>query len=144
MGQIIKFETAKLAQEKGLKIKFDCDDLIEYGHLKFFVQHRYYKDEIIPLNIMFLETHPNSQQYINLELYAPTQEDLLNWLRCEHKIFINIKHIVFNQKFGYSITGKYQNGEQGILQPYGFKSFESYEECLEIALIESLKFITLN
>jgi len=140
MSKIVKFETAKIAKEKGLKIEFDCDDLIEYGYLKFFGQH-HYTDEIIPLNIMFWETHPNSQQYIDLKLYAPTQGDLHEWLRKEHKIFINIKHITFNQKFGYSITGKYQNGEYGVLKSYDWTKFESYEECLENALIEALNFI---
>lgn len=90
--------------------------------------------EILGNQAGFIMNNPNCLQ-------LPTQDDLHEWLRKEHKIFINMKHIVFNQKFGYSITGAYQNGEQGVLKSYDWTKFESWEECLEDALVEALNFI---
>ena len=73
---------------------------------------------------------------------VPTQSLIQRWIREIHKININIKHIPHNQKYGYSLTGSYNEGTHGILKSYDFKSFETYEKALEEGLQECLKIIT--
>ena len=126
--QKISFNTAKLASEKGF---------ID-GSKYYYFESVYGKD--VQLRDYGLVYNKEDGQFEDV-YEAPTQSILQKWLRDEHKIFINMKHIVFNQKFGYSITGKYQNGDYGVLKSYDWTKFESYEECLENALVEALNFI---
>jgi hypothetical protein len=56
-------------------------------------------------------------------------------LRMRGGININIKHIPHNQRYGYSVTGSYHAGDAGVLRPYTFTTFATYEEALEDALL---------
>lgn len=73
----------------------------------------------------------------------PTQSQLHNWLMELFKINVNIKHIPHNQKYGYTITGSYHAGVNGVLKSYDFKSFETHQEAFEDGLEEALKLIKL-
>lgn len=73
----------------------------------------------------------------------PTQSHLHNWLIETFKINVNVKHIPHNQKYGYTITGSYHEGVNGVLKSYDFKSFETHQEAFEDGLEEALKLIKL-
>lgn len=63
------------------------------------------------------------------------------WLRDIHSISVNITHRPHSQTYGFNITGKYNEGNQGVLKSYDFKSYETYEEALEQGLTEALNLI---
>lgn len=71
----------------------------------------------------------------------PTQANMISWLGIEHKLYLNILHKPWNQEFGFSVTGSYNSGNNGVLIPYSFKSYESKEECINEALKQSLNLI---
>ena len=48
------------------------------------------------------------------------------WLREIHNVFINIGHRPHSQKFYFTITGKYNEGEKGMLYDYDYKKYETY------------------
>ena len=117
--QIIKYETALFAKEKG-----------------FFTwcQYRYrYSGEVGKLEPSpFLKLVPDSKQ-----IFAPTQSLLQKWLREVHEIFIfvnfygkNIFWIEILNSKGNMIYDKSQD-----------KDYDSYEEALENGLLEGLKLI---
>jgi hypothetical protein len=114
--QLIEFETAKLAKEKGFEQKH--------------VEEHYLKDENLDTSNMAWEN--------GLSLgSAPTQSLLQRWLREEHKINLLVvegTHIF--EKITYAIDAPYIY-EFGT----GNKAFKTYEEALEIGLKEALKLI---
>lgn len=118
----ITFDTAKLAKEKGFEqIYVNGYPSIGFG---------YTEDGVI--------TFISDKSLIYL---SPEQYVLQEWLRNNHCLHINIKHKPFSQHFGFTITGGYQKGEQGLLYSEIFSSFEKYELALEKALKEALDFI---
>lgn len=117
--EIISFETAKLAKEKGFN--WEC----EYGFLK---QENNIEDhEIKHKNDLYLI------DCINEYLYAPTQSLLQKWLREVHKIYCD-PILRPNLRYSWEInTLSYIDVSE--------KSFETYEEALEIGLQQALKLI---
>jgi len=111
--QLITFETAKLAKEKGFDSKYTED----YDTLGF-VQQR-----------GILESH-------NLErVSAPTQSLLQKWLREVHNIHITITSIS-QESWQYHITKPGQR-----LGDNYEEDFYTYEEALESGLHQALKLI---
>jgi len=120
--QLITFETAKLAKEKGFDSKYTED----YDTLGF-VQQR-----------GILESH-------NLErISAPTQSLLQKWLREEHKLHIVIIPTVTGH-FTYKMLDIQLNPEKFIERPpykdVASEDFTTYEKALEAGLQEALKMI---
>ncbi|MGD9679447.1 MAG: hypothetical protein AB7V16_13990 [Vulcanibacillus sp.] len=70
-----------------------------------------------------------------------TQTFLQKWLREVHNIHINIKHRPHSQSFCFTITGKYQDVNDGELVNNIFSKYKIYELALEAALQEALKLI---
>jgi hypothetical protein len=70
-----------------------------------------------------------------------TQTSLQKWLREVHNIHINIKHRPHSQSFCFTITGKYQDVNDGELVNNIFNKYKIYELALEAALQEALKLI---
>ena len=84
-------------------------------------------DEKIPFIIFNDKKEISIGSQSNLVLIDLINENNINktlsWLWDNHQIWINVKHTPFDQKFGYSITGGYYKGENGILKSYDFKKF---------------------
>lgn len=128
--QLISFETAKLAKEKGFNIV--C---------------RYYYDSDNPLSSSIeikehglLRLGKLGEEYANYKYYpineAPTQSLLQKWLREKHKIHITI-FSSSQESWMFRITKPNQMLTEGI---YG-EDFITYEEALEVGLQEALKLI---
>ena len=118
--QLIEFDTAKLAQEKGFDLKEPCT----CGG---------YPDCIC--KIVRADNH----------IYQPTQSLLQRWLREVHSIEFDIivTKIGENRK-SYDIfiidTSKVEV-KQNKKVLYSFFNFKNYEEVLELGLQEALKLI---
>lgn len=115
--QLITFETAQLAQEKGFSENVDfCYDSEEKNIEDPYVY-----------NVGDLSGDD--------ELYAPTQSLLQKWLREVHNIHIAIlpKILPSNQVKYYSFKGKLKKNFENL--------YNTYEEALEIGLQEALKLI---
>lgn len=126
MNNFVSFEVAKLLKEKGF------DSVMKYHYPDLNKNQEKY---CLPTNWnKFVDMDGNSNYYS-----APTIAEVLMWMYEKHGIWINIKHLPFNQKFGISITGKYQDGENGILYRYDFKHYNSPTEAYEAAIEYCLK-----
>ena len=116
--ELITFETAKLAKEKGF----------------FYKGLMYRKEGTLSDNRGFL---------YNLNVYsASTQSILQKWLREKHNIMVTVS--IPYEEFGFyaaEIWG--ENREDGIkiLEIDGMSVFKTYEEALEEGLQEALKLI---
>jgi len=126
--QLINFDTAKLAKEKGFDWKSKCyhsdgsfqdrDFLVNYNHSMF----------------------KSDDEYL---ISAPTQSLLQKWLREIHKIEISIEPVWENEskkKTNYIPWVAYTKEEE-CLEDEEPVYFESYEDALEIGLQEALNTI---
>jgi hypothetical protein len=122
--QLITFETAKLAKEKGFKIK----------------QKKGYFSEV--------ETPTNSGYRTLPEFgFAPTQSLLQKWIREAHDIQVYSQSYTVRggkqgKRFGdyiYVINPLY--GEHVLMEDARDSKFQTYEGALEIGLQEALKLI---
>ena len=135
--QLIEFETAKLAKEKGFNLYsqgwYGCDDPMEGKPNKFFIR-----------NFATWEEFGEEDSQEGTEIYsAPTQSLLQKWLREEVNIHIEIQlgHDEDNRWFNVYLY----NAELG----YDYNPIESkvddidgqptYEDALEIGLMEALR-----
>jgi len=113
--ELVSFETAKLAKEKGFDIyqpyRYDDEKRIYHG-----------RDQTFNIN-------------------APTQSLLQKWLREVHNIHIQV-HFINNS---YLLKIKYFEKESIVdfnIKNYRYKTrYKTYEEALEVALLEALKLI---
>lgn len=150
---IVGFETAKLAKEKGYsvggtseytlykkKYVYDGDPTHPESHKKGEVRYNdswYHKNGETPFD------KPNESYEV---FEAPTQSLLQKWLRDEKgiDIVINTHSMDVNER-GYSVYyGRFMNGEYWTGISFGNSDddrFETYEQTLEFALVESLKLI---
>lgn len=137
--QLINFETAKLAKEKGFNIpiahhykitrscqspKLKCPYELKEKGLNKQEQHH-----IVDWNHAFADDE--------LWYSAPTQALLQMWLWNEYNTWIEI-FVDDDQTFGYLTT--YFNDEERHENPIK-RGFKSPEECLEKSLYEALKLI---
>jgi len=132
--QLISFETAKLAKDKGFN--WNTDYFYRENNMLCFSQ--YYDSTPNNRDIeknFFSDTNEQS----NLLCTAPTQSLLQKWLRDVHEIHIelNVHSASKPEKFTYSVS---------ILpKSYGtwirIGEFLTYEEALEKGLFEALKLI---
>ena len=123
--QLIDFETAKLAKEKGFDE--ECFHFLpnEYGVDKNLI--------LTDFNKKHFEICKNSLMIKNA-IALPTQSLLQRWLREKHKIDIIITSNLLG--YGYMLYHRYPS--KNITNS---KSFETYEEALEVGLQEALKLI---
>tara|TARA_R110000823_G_scaffold252708_1_gene375265 strand:- start:351 stop:731 length:381 start_codon:yes stop_codon:yes gene_type:complete len=123
--QLITFETAKLAKEKGFENKTPHKLRRDYyNHL----------GEINGDVTLYIKAYVNKKSTRNLEtIDAPTQSLLQKWLREEHQLYVLINY-VNKEQFNWEIN-MFQHGEYGI----GFRG--NYEEALEAGLLTALKLI---
>ena len=122
--ELVSFETAKLAKEKGFDIyqpyRYDDEKRIYHG-----------RDQTFNIN-------------------APTQSLLQKWLRDEHDIFVSINTVSEERWYSaedvehipvhkYRVIKNIDNFKYDVID--WSEPFETYEEALEVALFESLKLI---
>lgn len=118
--ELISFETAKLAKEKGFDEK-GCS-------------HLYQLDEKLVAGNR--ETYQNRTHCIT----APTQSLLQKWLREEHNYFVAIYPI----KDGWDGDVRSCNPKDNFhSSDTSFSTFKTYEEALEKGLYEALKLIKI-
>lgn len=130
--ELIKFETAKLAKEKG----FNEPCLNYYGY------NISVKDEIDKINICTTTNKKESNSFYKSEACsAPTQSLLQKWLRDKHNIEVEPYRTVkctTGEKYGCQ-------GEKWIDDESSEDLFniykDTYEEALETGLFEALKLI---
>lgn len=153
---IVQFSTAKLLKDKGFKELVNHYYLsnseireqkvhISYGNDgDFYVEQDEFLDNF---NDNFRETISGNRCFgcnptIYLERFsAPTLSLAQKWLREVHNLHINIKHRPHSQTYCFNITGAYQDANDGEWYSALFSKYETYEQCLESAIQESLKLI---
>lgn len=140
--EIIKFETAVLAKEKGLQLgckKSYCEYHSSYEYDGDKTHPESYEKGDVRLDNFFTVNNCKDIDLSNehFTIYeAPTQSLLQRWLR--EKYSLNITILSKSQEsWMFVITAKNQTLEDGISEG----SFDTYEEALEKALKESLKLI---
>lgn len=126
--ELIKFQTAKLAKERGFNE--NCDWIYFLPHPELAKQEGEQENVWIPI--------PNSSSLIN-GIKKPTQTLLSKWLREVHKIDV-IVHRSFSMEYSYHYCiikeCDYENEIQQEVTPN-----RKYEEALEFGLLEGLKLI---
>jgi len=123
--QIISFQTAKLAKEKGF----------DWGVFEYFNLDNVFTKEKQAINDGYICNINYNDRYTQPNAFsAPTQTLLQKWLREKHNIHIEVqKHpsgYLGYLKAHYTITGN------KIIKT---KLFSIYEEALESGLLKALK-----
>ena len=131
--QLISFETAKLAKEKGFNEScvfayFNLEDGHKFnGKLDNFDHGQ--NRQIYPKG--------KNSEYDHTYVTAPTQSLLQKWLREKHNISIKIDDFVTNERIRYDynvcVLGSQEDNPKGV--------YRTYEEALEEGLLEALKLI---
>ena len=135
--QLISFDVAKLAKEKGFNI--NCHkcyklDYPKYGKLEScsisydedfgWIEYNHHRGTDVKI-------YPESF------IFVPTQSFLQKWLREVHDIDVIALSVRFT---GYLEIGYYTYAVKGI-QPMKNYRFDTYEQALEQGLIEALNLI---
>ena len=119
--QLISFDVAKLAKEKGFK---------EYCIAYFSIsgEEIYFRED----GMYFHSNRPNGRLILR-----PTQSLLQKWLRKEHSIYIDIKtDTTPNEILGFEVRLKSYK-----FSPHYIDFFNSYEEAIENGLMSALEMI---
>lgn len=137
--QLISFETAKLAKEKGFN-----EDVLSYYNCNS--KGEYYDG---PFNTVFnIEQAPdnwNGRSYLTA-VSAPTQSLLQRWLREKHQYHIQL-HYDLSRGWEWRIFILNHVITGTILNKCIFNAdliYTTYEEALEQGLLEALKLIKTN
>ena len=134
--QLISFETAKLAKEKGFNIPTRGFIAPKYHDTLEFIDDTclYVYDGYSPIN----EHH----QILEVAWYlAPTQSLLQRWLREVHNINVESNYLPNIQKYGclyIPMTGKAKRSDIKFVHKF---YYDTYEEALEIGLYQALLFV---
>ncbi len=137
--QFVKFETAKLATEKGFCIS--CNNYYSTYYSPYF------GGTTGETNLITKEDKRQEalNESYNKYTLAPTQSLLQKWLRETHDIHICIDSDIYPEphpsgwKYRFTLNHcRIQTKESLDLETL---IYESYEECLEFALIEGLKLV---
>ncbi len=124
--QLIEFETAKLAKEKGFD--WECQNFYrDNGNL----HGKRGKSSGI---------NPPFNQGINRQT-APTQSLLQKWLRDEHRIFIELGLVDSLNDYWVRVDVSTLSSLETIWRNDPNNHLETYEQALEAGLIEGLKLI---
>lgn len=128
--QLISFETAKMAKEKGFNAR--C--------------YAYYEVDKEPwlhysVNSPVDYNHVKDTRHL---FSAPTQSLLQKWLREEHGLNINIEHRAYVNRYVFTITkkGVHNDYENHYLVKHVLQKIDHYEEALELGLQNALKLIS--
>ena len=122
--ELITFETAKLAKEKGLIEGIPVNNTYTIGFKSIKPKNKL--NDFLPRNSV------KGQPHLAL---APTQTLLQRWLREKHEIFVTVVPYVKEAKLMWTT---YLH-----LRDKDFQAWSTYEQALEQGLFESLKLIEL-
>lgn len=126
--QYIKESTAKLARQKGLPQRLT-------SYAKYYIDGKLKNKPTEHLGSIF-------ERYEDIA-FAPSQSTLQKWLREIHKINIVVDVIYDINQYCYKAHKTINQDFEQIVQRFGKKaeefSYPTYEEALELALIEALK-----
>jgi hypothetical protein len=143
--ELISFETAKLAKEKGFTVETieDVNNRIYWEkHPKYANKEQYYKEYCDLDELLTYEEHEDNGKPYS----APTQSLLQRWLREEHKIEVSISWEQ-NMNWFYSIMWLWGTNAMITLELDDINNtksgYKTYEEALEQGLIEALKLIEI-
>jgi hypothetical protein len=155
--QLITFETAKLAKEKGFTMFKDSFKSALIDSRNYDVQrysfYRVIKEEQMlnlsvgtnSSNINGLWESYNDENFVTQKNYfAPTQSLLQKWLREVHNIDVFINRDGMFKKESYCIFIHDNIKDISRLRPLDndvFSGYSTYEEALEIGLQEALKLL---
>jgi len=138
--ELITFETAKLAKEKGFDWACNMStthylDENRHPHDGTSGPFGWEKDETVTSSGYFINNKKmcdfSNESYT--QYAVPTQSLLQKWLRDIHKIHITIW---YNE-----LTEKYRIDSINSNEPFDMDEYPTYEQVLEIALVESLNLI---
>ena len=136
--ELISFETAKLAKEKGFGVKTKKSFMgrKEYSAYNLRKGEDRVFEKLEP-RLISSDCEDNNNYIV---CYAPTQSLLQRWLREKHNIFLNL---YFESILHYHYVNIVRWNEIGIRVKNKINHFEfnSYEEALEIGLQKALKLI---
>lgn len=126
--QLISFETAVLAKEKGFNL---------HSIPKCFAKEN---NSGNLLSEMWADSLTDD---VTLIAYQPTQSLLQKWLREKHEIFVDININDFGHDWYICETYKDVYKRKYTIMPGGASiwSWHAYEDCLEKGLFEALKLI---
>lgn len=126
--QLISFETAKLAKEKGFNQLF-----VYFYNKESEKSSNYELNDVNP---------PQYQNTDNISFGAVTQSLLQKWLRDIHNIHIYINVDFFTNEISYIWEIFYFNKNyKSVLKNSDYVKYRTYEDALEQCLKESLKLI---
>jgi len=121
--QLITFDTAKLAKEKGFDDR-NSSQYIQYDYGENGWKEKSYQE--------YDDLDSNIGIGDNIRISRPTQSLLQKWLREKHYIETNIIRLALSYMF--FVFNDYK-------RPSSQKGFKTYEEALEVGLQEALKLI---
>lgn len=122
---LVSFEVAKLAKEKGFTLQTNPFGLDLY-------LTKFYR----PSTKTLLSYGRTGRSKLNTLIYAPTQSLLQRWLREVHNIDITISLVANGYGFYIHKDRNYTNKGEN----YGISGI-TYEEALEVGLQEALKLL---
>lgn len=129
--ELVTFETAKLAKQKGFKGFCNHYTCVGYGSIK---EDKSIKNYGTPASTYFVE---NIDRQFHLAL-VPTQSLLHRWLREKHNLSVEVT-IDNEYKWGVSIDEIPYQGKKCLF--INDAIFPNYEQALEVGLNEALKLI---
>jgi len=130
--QLITFETAKLAKEKGFKFNEDSEDFYKYSG---YYNYGRIGDGEWSLNTVYdIETLHWGSELTEI-IDTPTQSLLQKWLREIHNIDVNV--------LPYNNIKKYYEVYVNLAVTT-WSGYSTYEKALEIGLLEGLKLLEDN
>lgn len=134
--QLISFETARLAKEKGFNYKVDryfgLPNMILYNFKK-------YKQKQFKVECEKGLYQPDNFNKYSITVSAPTQGLLQKWLRDEYNINCRVaSNALF---YHFAMIEILEDGAAQMCGPKEMKVFKTYEEALEEGLQEGLKLI---
>lgn len=168
--QIVSFETAKLAKEKGFYItgtfhniytskNEDLEEVnnicLKYDEDGYDFLENYRENYLEHFDVISWRTSANFIRFSHPEYLAPTQSLLQKWLREVHNIVIiidfSLSNLYNNNKKSYfvdiyclniNIDNRIKSKKVGYESPEkDHKLFDTYEEALEEGLKEALKLV---
>lgn len=145
--QLVTFETAKLAKEKGFDwdcrmVYKGCKEGLYLAKDKKYIYHKYkrfpYKQSSTRKNSVM--SNAKIPRYT-----APTQSLFQKWLREVHNINVSVRHVIEDYYICEMtfLSGKYMFKDAHRVYLYNLidTHFKTYEEALEKGLQEALKLI---
>lgn len=146
--ELVTFETAKLAKEKGFDIPifnyYNIDGVAHDGYIHLNIANDgdgYF--DIMDNDIQLLNFNENisfgEYECFGVVCSAPTQSFLQRWLREKYNIHVHVRYVVDEDINKYRVNVMLHTG---TTEEY-CEIYFTYEEALEIGLQEALKLINI-